>query len=124
MSKLQEDYNDMVAALAKPGIDILDSLTPEKCHLIHMGVGVVGEAGELIDAIKRQVFYNKEIDRVNVIEELGDLEFYMEGIRKSLNISRDQTLLTNMSKLLTGEKARYKLGKFTDKQAQNRTDKN
>ena len=48
----------------------------------------------------------------------------MEGIRKGLNISRDQTLLSNMSKLLTGEKARYKLGKFTDKQAQNRTDKN
>ena len=116
-------YEDMVTALVKPGADILASLTPSKCNLLHMSVGVSGEAGELIDAVKKCVMYNKPLDRVNVIEELGDLEFYLEGIRQELGITREETLTGNISKLLTSEKARYKLGTFTDAQAQARSDK-
>jgi len=117
------DYKDMVAALVKPGIDILNTLTPEKSNLLHMVAGVSGEAGELLDAIKKHVVYDKELDRENIIEELGDLEFYMEGIRQELDISRGETLTANMEKLLLSDKARYKLGKYTDKQAQDRADK-
>jgi len=117
------DYKDMVAALVKPGLDILLSLTPEKCNLWHMATGVSGEAGELLDAIKKHVAYGKELDRTNVIEELGDLEFYIEGIRQELDISREETLTANMEKLLLSDKARYKLGKYTDQQAQDRADK-
>jgi NTP pyrophosphatase (non-canonical NTP hydrolase) len=123
MKKLQSDYNDMVAALSKEGKDILKTLDPKKCDLIHMGIGVVGEAGELIDAVKNHAIYNKEADRKNVVEELGDLEFYMQGIRKNMGITRKETLKANMEKLLTGDKARYKLGKYTDEQATNRADK-
>lgn len=117
------DYITMVAALVKPGADILATLTPEKCNLWHMATGAVTEAGELADAVKKCVVYNKDLDRVNVIEELGDLEFFMEGIRQELGISRQETLVANMEKLLLSDKARYKLGKYTDKQAQDRTDK-
>jgi NTP pyrophosphatase (non-canonical NTP hydrolase) len=116
-------HEEMVTALVKPGQDILDSLTPGKVNLLHMSAGVSTEAGELIDAIKKYVFYDKKIDRENVIEELGDLEFYIEGIRQELRISREETLEANISKLLTSDKARYKLGKFTNEQAQNRSDK-
>lgn len=116
-------HHEMVAALAKPGEDILATLTPEKCHLWHMATGVSGEAGELLDAVKKQVAYNKEIDRENVIEELGDLEFYMEGLRQGLNITREETLAHNINKLATGEKARYKLLAYSDAQAQARADK-
>lgn len=121
--KVQTKHQAMVTALVKPGQDILDTLTPKKIDLLHMAVGVVGEAGELIDAVKKHVVYNKELDRENVVEELGDLEFYLEGVRQNLDITREETLEHNMDKLLTSEKARYKLGKYTDKQAQNRSDK-
>lgn len=116
-------HSEMVTALAKDGKEILESLTPIECDLLHMGVGVVGEAGELIDAIKKSVIYRKSLDRENVIEELGDLEFYLERIRQIVNVTREETLKTNMEKLLTGEKARYKVGVYTDKQAQERQDK-
>jgi len=121
---IHDEYKEMVTALVKPGQAILDTLTPEKIDLLHMAVGVSGEAGEILDAVKKHVVYNKELDMVNMVEELGDIEFYLEGIRQNLQITREETLDANMKKLLTSEKARYKLGKYTDKQAQTRADKN
>jgi len=118
-----QKHINMVAALVKPGEDILTTLNPGKTNLLHMTIGVSGEAGELLDAVKKHVVYNKDLDRVNIVEELGDLEFYLEGIRQELNITRDETLEANISKLLTSDKARYKMGKYTDAQAQDRADK-
>jgi NTP pyrophosphatase (non-canonical NTP hydrolase) len=122
-TEIEHAHQVMVAALVKPGADILATLTPHSCNVLHMAVGISGEAGELLDAIKKAVVYNKPLDRENVIEELGDLEFYMEGLRQALNITRIETLIANEAKLLSGEKARYKLGAYTDKQAQDRADK-
>lgn len=113
------EHSQLVANLIKPGQEILDSLTPEKIHLIHMAIGVCGEAGELADAIKKYAVYVKPLDLDNVIEELGDLEFYMEGIRQALNISRELTLQNNVDKL----SVRYSSGKYSNKQAQDRADK-
>ena len=114
------NYAAMVATLAKPGEAILTSLTPDRCHLLHMAVGVSGEAGELLDAVKKATIYGKPIDRENVIEELGDLEFYMEGLRQGLGITREETLQANVAKL----GARYAAGKYSDKAAIARADKN
>ena len=93
------EFNNMVAALAKPGHEIMASLTQNECHLIHMVLGISGEAGELLDAVKKHTVYNKPLDRQNVIEELGDLEFYMQGLRDSLSISREETLKATIDKL-------------------------
>lgn len=116
-------YPVMVSALVKPGADIVSSMTPEKAHVLHMAIGIAGEAGELLDAIKKAVVYNKDLDLENVIEELGDLEFYLEGLRSGLGIAREYTLEANIQKLLTNDNARYKLGKYTDQAAQERADK-
>lgn len=112
-------HNEMVAALAKPGTDIVATLSPESAHLLHMAVGVSGEAGELLDAVKKSAIYNKPLDVANVIEELGDLEFYMEGLRQGLGIMREQTIEANIAKL----GVRYSSGTYSDKQAQDRADK-
>jgi len=109
----------MVRKLVKPGQVIKEQMTPEKAHLWHMATGVAGEAGELIDGIKKWVAYNKPLDRENIIEELGDLEFYMEGVRQGCNISRADTLEHNMKKL----GVRYEGHNYTDEQAHQRKDK-
>ena len=116
-------HSEMVTDLAKPGADILATLTPEKAHLLHMAIGISGEAGELLDAIKKYVIYNKELDVENVVEELGDLEFYIEGLRQGVNLDREHTLEKNIDKLARGPKSRYKGGKYSDKAAQERADK-
>jgi len=78
------NHAEMVAKLKKRGVTILSTLTKEKCVLAHMSSGVAGEAGELLDAIKKHVFYNAPLNMENVIEELGDMEFYIEGLRTTL----------------------------------------
>jgi len=105
--------------LAKPGAAIQESLSPEKCHLLHIAIGITGEAGPLLDAIKKHVVYNKPSDIENVIEEFGDLEFYMEGLRQGTMVTRAETLGSNIRKL----GVRYKNLTYSDKQAQDRADK-
>ena len=112
-------HAELVAKLVKPAEEIADSLSPSDCHLIHMVFGISGEAGELLDAIKKKVIYQKEIDLENVIEELGDLEFYMEGLRQELNITREECLEHNIKKL----SIRYKELKYSNVAAVQREDK-
>lgn len=119
MSISEIKHDEMVAALCKSGEAILASLTPEKCHAWHMASCVPGEAGELFDAIKKWVLYEKPLDRANVVEELGDLEFYMEGLRQGLGITREETIADNIAKL----SKRYATGRFTNQAAQARADK-
>ena len=76
-------------------------------------------ASQLLDAIKKAVIYQKPLDIVNVIEELGDLEFYMEGLRQELHITREETLQATIDKLAV----RYKGLQYSDTSAQERADK-
>ena len=93
------DYGNMVKTLAKDGGEILKTLTPEKVHAMHMSFGVAGESGELIDEIKKFIAYDREFNRENVIKEMGDLEFYLEGLRQGFGITREEVLKSNISKL-------------------------
>ena len=113
------DHSYLVSVLKKTGQTLLAEWTPEKADLNHMAVGVCGEAGELSDAIKKFTHYNKPLDLENVIEELGDLEFFMAGIRQALGIRRETTIAHNTAKLLK----RYEAGSFSNAQAQARADK-
>lgn len=112
-------HSEMVRKLVKPGEEILKSLSPLGVHIWHMASCIPSEGGELFDAIKKSIIYGKPPDYENIIEELGDLEFYMEGLRQALHISREECLQANINKL--GK--RYKNHEYTDKQAQERADK-
>src|SRR5574337_722271 len=114
-----DNYQKLVASLVKPGQDILNDITPDSINLWHMATGICGEAGELLDAIKKVAVYNKNIDLENVIEELGDLEFYMEGLRQALDLDREAILKYNYDKL----NKRYPSGSYSNKDAQERKDK-
>ncbi len=116
---IEVSHPELVAALVKPGQAIIDSLTPEKAHLWHMASCVPSEAGELFDAVKKHIIYGKDLDRKNVVEELGDLEFYLEGIRAALGITRAETTEANIEKL----SVRYSGLNYSDKKAQDRADK-
>lgn len=119
MDEIQQTHSLMVSALAKPGASIISGMTASDAHNLHMAVGISGEAGELLDAVKKSAIYNKPLDISNVIEELGDLEFYMEGLRQGLGITREETLHANTHKLAK----RYHTGTYSNEQAQARADK-
>lgn len=118
-ANLEATYQEMVFNLFKPGQAILAALTPEKAQLLHGAVGIAGEAGELLDAVKKNTIHGKELDRTNAIEELGDLEFYLEAVRQVLDVSRAEVLEANYKKL----GVRYASGTYSDAQSAARADK-
>ena len=95
----ENDYEEFVLSRAKPGKDILKEMDHNQAHLLHMAVGVAGEAGELLDAIKKMAIYQKPLDCDHIMEELGDLEYYMAGIRAALDFNRAECIQKNVEKL-------------------------
>ena len=92
-------FNEFVRALCKPGQDITAELTPMDAHRLHMAVGISGEAGELLDAVKKATIYRKPLDIANVREECGDLLFYIVGILDSIGCNLEDVIAENIAKL-------------------------
>ena len=66
---------------------------------LHMILGMLTELGELADAFKKFMAYGKEIDWVNVEEELFDAMWYVAGFCEFNNINFGEGLDRNIKKL-------------------------
>ena len=84
-------------------------------RLLHAGIGLSTEAGEFLDALKKHIFYGKELDKVNLAEEMGDLFWYMAIVADELGFEFEEVMQNNIAKL----KARYG-DKFTEEKADKR----
>jgi NTP pyrophosphatase (non-canonical NTP hydrolase) len=82
---------------------------------LHMAIGASTETNELLDAYKKWFAYGKEIDLVNVKEEIFDTCWYLFNLCRMLDIDIEQGLQNNIDKL----RARYP-EKFTSEKALNR----
>ena len=87
----------------------------ENQRLLHAGIGLATEAGEFLDALKKHIFYGKDLDRVNLSEEMGDIFWYCAIISDQLGVDFETVMKTNIAKL----KARYG-EKFTEQGATER----
>lgn len=93
-------------------------MTAADYDLMHATLGIAGESGELVDAVKKSIIYGKELDRVNMREEIGDIMWYIALMCRTLNFDLDELLQENIDKL----KKRYP-EKYTDEHASIRLDK-
>lgn len=84
-------------------------------NLLHAAMGIGTEAGELLDAFKRKLFYGKPLDVVNVKEEVGDIMWYIAILLRELDLDFEEILQLNIDKL----RARFP-DKFTETHALNR----
>lgn len=75
------EYSEMVAALVKDGDAIIADLTSDSAHLLHMAVGLAGEIAEL------QEYELLGKCRDNLVEELGDCEFYNDALCEIIGLS-------------------------------------
>ena len=117
--KLTTPYEQFVRSIVKPGHDILLQLTPLQASILHMAVGVSGEAGELLDAIKKHAVYQKQLDINNVIEEAGDILFYLTGLLNELGLTINDCMEANVAKL----SKRYPQHQYSNAAAIARADK-
>lgn len=109
----------LVQNLKKDPEEIFQELTPTRLDAMHMCLGLSGEVGETIDIVKKHVIFNKPLNRAELVKELGDIEFYLEGLRQSFEITREETVEGNIAKLTK----RYGES-YSDEAALNRADEN
>lgn len=91
------------------------NLSKRDFNLLHASMGLSTEANEIVDILKKRIFYGKPIDEVNFQEEIGDLFWYIALACRELNLDFENILDINIKKL----KARFP-DKFTKDKALNR----
>lgn len=87
-----------------------NSLTADQ-QLDNAAMGLNGEAGEVIDIVKKARFQGHKLDRAKLIDELGDVMWYAALLCEALDTDIDSVMTFNISKL----KTRYPQGFDADK---------
>ena len=82
---------------------------------LHSAMGMSTEANEVLDALKKAVFYGKDLDIINIYEELGDLMWYIAIMCDTWGFDLENIMEMNIKKL----KARYP-EKFDEERANTR----
>lgn len=71
--------------------------------IINSCMGLTGECGELVDYFKKVIFHGKPCDRAHIVNEAGDIAFYMNWLLHTMGITWEEVMAVNIAKL----KARY-----------------
>lgn len=77
-------------------------------RLLHASLGLQTESAEVADLIKKGIFYGKPVDSNKVIDELGDIMWYLALAADAMGHSLEHIMITNIAKL----RERYKDGRF------------
>ncbi len=63
-------------------------------------LGLVGEAGECSELIKKHVFHNRALDRDELRAELGDVLWYLAMLADACGLSLQEIAAHNVEKLI------------------------
>ena len=111
-----KEYQAFVEWLCAPGSGIKPRLNTDQMGVVmHAVLGITSEAGEIADAVKKWVAYGREIDKVNLLEEMGDLVHFITMMCVAQGFTLEQVVMANVNKL----KERYPEG-FSEQSALNR----
>lgn len=67
--------------------------------LINGVMGLCGESGEVIDLVKKHLHQGHELNKDEVIKELGDVAWYIAEIAYALDVELETVLKLNIEKL-------------------------
>jgi hypothetical protein len=85
-------------------------------QIYHAILGIATEGGELMEALVNTLVNGASLDRLNVVEELGDLEWFQALLRSRLGVGPEEIRVANIAKL----EARYAKKVFDAKAAEHR----
>jgi len=96
------EYQKLAARTESPAdfvLGRLENMGEYDVRLWHALIGMSSEVGELMDQFKRFMFYRQPLDECNVIEELGDVLWYIALACNTLEISMEDVMRKNIKKL-------------------------
>ena len=98
------EYVRLAVKTEAPVIEAGETLQSRfKLRALHSAMGMCTEAGEMQDQLKRHIFYGKDLDLVNIQEEVGDMLWYCALMCDVLDIDMSTVMERNIAKL----QARY-----------------
>jgi len=109
-----EQYTELALRTAPHVTDI--HIEPRNEYLLLGVIGLAGEAGELLELVKKHIFHGHPLDPQKVLKELGDVEWYANLLRDYFGFTLEQVHEANIAKLA----ARYPNGFFSSERSQNR----
>lgn len=77
-----------------------DETMPPVLHVLNYTLGLVGEAGETADLIKKFAFHGHEIDHEKLEKELGDVLWYVSALATIFGYSLTEVAEINIEKLM------------------------
>lgn len=80
----------------RPGFDISD----DAIMVVWNAIGLAGEAGEVVDHIKKGIFHQYGLDREKLEKEIGDCFWYLAALCTELNMDMSVVMEKNVAKLL------------------------
>ena len=78
----------------------MKSSMTKKEALSNYCMGLSGEAGELIDHIKKHLYHGHEFNPEYASKEIGDVLWYVAAIASELNLNLDEVAIENIEKLM------------------------
>jgi NTP pyrophosphatase (non-canonical NTP hydrolase) len=78
-------------------------MTEGQDRLVENTLGLVGEAGEVAEKIKKLIRDDTRFSNAEIIKELGDVVFYVTALANYYGSTLDDVLETNVEKLNSRE---------------------
>lgn len=91
-------------------------LNAYQARLLNWGIGLGGEAGEVLELLKHHIYAEEDINKVELAKELGDVLWYISAIAETTGLKMVDIAELNLAKL----QHRYYTGAYTDGEAQSR----
>ena len=92
--------SDYQHAAARTLIDAPDfEINPKDFMIIWNALGLAGEAGEVVDYIKKGICHQQGIDRARLADEIGDVLWYVAALCTKLDLDLDDVMARNIAKL-------------------------
>ena len=85
-----KEYEDFVKSM---------KIYPEKHAIIYPALGIAGEGGEVAEKVKKWLRGDKQLDKAEVMKELGDIMWYITSMADDLGYSLQQVIDLNVMKL-------------------------
>lgn len=107
-----EKYQDQV-------FRTMNKKATQKEALSNYSMGLAGESGEVLEALKKYLYHGHGLDMKDIEKELGDVLWYLTAIAEELDIEMEDVALRNVRKL----QARYPDGFDAELSQKRDTDK-
>lgn len=72
---------------------------PEKHAIVYPALGLVGEAGEISEKVKKWLRGDRELDREGLLKEMGDPLWYLASLADDLGYTLQEVVDANIEKL-------------------------